>query len=74
MLLLTSSLTTGQELFIVEETLYCTGFSYHKVMILLKQALLGKRIQNAEQMFPRAGGESTAKTFHKPPGPRDLSK
>lgn len=45
-----------------------------KVMILLKQALLGKCIQNMEQMFPRAGGESIAKTLHKSPDPGDLSK
>lgn len=43
-------------------------------MILLKRALLGKHIQNAEQMFPRAGGESIAKTFHKSQGPGDLSE
>lgn len=35
-------------------------------MILLKQVLLGKHIQNAEQMFPRAGGESIAKPFINP--------
>ena len=45
-----------------------------KVMILLKQTLLGKCIPNAEQMFPRVGRESVARTFHNPQGPRDLNK
>jgi len=43
-------------------------------MILLKQTLLGKHIQNAEQMFLRAGAEPLAKTFPKPQGPGDGSK
>lgn len=43
-------------------------------MILLKQTLLGKCIPNAEQMFPRVGRESVARTFHNPQGPRDLNK
>lgn len=70
-----TSLTSGQELFSIGKNFISLGFlSTEKVMILLKQFLLGKCIQNAEQMFPRAGGESIAKAFHKPPYPGDLSK
>lgn len=70
-----TSLTSGQELFSIGKNFISLCFlSTEKVMILLKQFLLGKCIQNVEQMFPRAGGESIAKTFHKPLYPGDLSK